>query len=78
MTDIQALLTALREKGWTHAAIADEVEVNQHTVYKWQKGIQAPSNVGAVRKTLQQLLRRKRIPKKKRYARKRTPHSPQD
>jgi hypothetical protein len=47
-------------------------------VYKWEKGIQAPSNVGAVRKTLQQLLRRKRIPKRKRYVRKRTPHSQQD
>jgi hypothetical protein len=73
MTEIQELLTALRAKGWTHAAIADEVEVNQHTVYKWQKGIQTPSNGGAVRQTLQQLLRRKRIPKKKRYTRKRPP-----
>jgi len=71
MTDIQELLAQLRVKGWTHAAIAMELEVNYLTVYKWQKGIHAPSNVGVVRRTLRQLLTRKRIPKQRRYKRKR-------
>jgi hypothetical protein len=74
MTEIQELLTTLRAKGWTLAAIATEIEIDYHTVFKWQKGIHAPRNVGAVRRTLQHLLRRKRIPKQKRYVRKRPPN----
>jgi hypothetical protein len=67
MTDIQELLTALRVKGWTIAAIADEVGANYHTVKKWQSGMHTPRNIGAVSRTLQQLLQRRQIPKQRRY-----------
>ena len=67
MTDIQELLTQLRAKGWTVAAIATELEVNYHTVKNWQSGKHAPSNIGVIRRTLTQLLARKRIPKQRRY-----------
>jgi lambda repressor-like predicted transcriptional regulator len=68
-TEIQELLAQLRAKGWTYAAIATEMEVEYHTIVKWQRGIHMPRSAGAVRRTLQHLLRRKRIPKQKRYTR---------
>ena len=67
MTEIQELLAQLRAKGWTYVAIARAMEVEYHTIMKWEKGIHAPRNAGAVRRTLQQLLRRKRIPKQRSY-----------
>jgi DNA-binding transcriptional regulator YiaG len=72
MTDIQELLAALRTKGWTIAAIASELEVNYHTVKSWHSGKHAPSNIGVIRRTLRQLLQRKRIPKQRRYITRRT------
>jgi hypothetical protein len=72
MTVIQDLLSKLHDKGWTWEAIAEGVEVDYSTVYKWRVGIQTPSNGRLVRKVMEQLLRRERIPKRKRYTQKRT------
>jgi hypothetical protein len=72
--EIQELIAELRTKGWSMAAISDELGVDYYTVYKWQKGIHAPSNAGAVSRVLRQLLRQRRIPKRRRY--KRNPPAP--
>src|SRR5688572_12798314 len=69
MTEIQDLIAELRAKGWTVAAISDELGVDYYTVYKWQKGIHAPSNTVAISRVLRQLLQQRRIPKRKRYKR---------
>jgi orotate phosphoribosyltransferase-like protein len=67
MNEVQDLITQLREKGWTVAAIADELQVNYDTVARWQKGTRSPANEAAVRVFLDQLMRRRRIPKQRRY-----------
>ena len=67
MSEVQELITQLRAKGWTVAAIADELQVDYDTVARWQKGTRSPSNAAAVRVVLAQLLRRRRIPKQRRY-----------
>jgi len=65
MTDAQALLVDLRTKGWTNAAIADEIGVTVNAVEKWQSGGRniTPSHLIL----LNQLTKRKRIPPGKRY-----------
>lgn len=67
MNDIQAKLAELEEKGWTLAAIADELEISHNAVEKWKVGDRYPRNAKAVLIVLDQLSKRKRIPKKKRY-----------
>ena len=73
MTDISEKITALRAKGWTVAAIADELQVNYYTVVRWQNQSRLPTNAAGVRMLLERLIRRKRIPKRRRYG----PDAPQ-
>lgn len=68
MNDIQEQLTTLRDKGWTVAAIADELDVRSMTVHRWLSGTRYPENVKGVRSLLDELSSRKRIPKQRRYA----------
>lgn len=65
MNDVQSRITALQEKGWTLAAIADEVELTVNAVEKWKAGVHSPNKVTLT--FLDQLLTRKRIPAKRRY-----------
>ena len=67
MNEIQTKLTELQEKGWTLAAIADELAVTVNAVEKWKAGDRQPQNAKAVLMLLDQLLGRKRIPKRRRY-----------
>jgi transcriptional regulator with XRE-family HTH domain len=67
MNDIQSRLAELQEKGWTLAAIADELEVTVNAVEKWKAGNRYPSNAKAVLTLLDQLALRKDIPKQRRY-----------
>jgi len=67
MNNIQAKLAELEEKGWTLTAIADELEISHNAVEKWKAGDRYPRNAKAVLIVLDQLSKRKRIPKKKRY-----------
>jgi hypothetical protein len=76
MTEVQELITQLRAKGWTVAAISEELGVDYYTVYKWEKGIHEPSNAGAVLRVLRQLLQQRRIPKRRRV--KRNPSASKD
>jgi transcriptional regulator with XRE-family HTH domain len=70
MTEVQELIAELQKKGWTLAAIAEELGVDDASVYRWQKGMRSPANVVGVVAVLRRLLRRKRVPKRKRYKRK--------
>lgn len=67
MNEIQERLAALQTKGWTLAAIADEVGVTVNAVEKWKAGRRYPANVRAVATLLDTLASRRRVPKKKRY-----------
>lgn len=67
MTEVQSKLVALQEKGWTLAAIADELGVAHNTVEKWKAGDRTPRGQKMVMASLDNLLRRKTVPKKRRY-----------
>ena len=67
MNDIQEKLSELGDKGWTQAAIADELSIHKGTVNRWQLGQTSPPTPKAVLLALDALLTRKRIPKKRRY-----------
>ncbi|MBL7209799.1 MAG: helix-turn-helix transcriptional regulator [Dehalococcoidia bacterium] len=67
MSEVQDRITELQEKGWTLAALADELGVTVNAVQKWKAGDRNPSNDKAVLVLLGQLAKRKRIPKKRRY-----------
>jgi transcriptional regulator with XRE-family HTH domain len=64
--EVKELITQLRAKGWTLAAIADELQVDNESVYRWQRGLRSPANASAVATVLRGLLRRRRIPKRRR------------
>ena len=65
---IQLRIAQLVEKGWTLAAIADELGVTSDTVELWRAGKRNPTNARAVLLMLDKVLKKKRIPKQKRYA----------
>jgi transcriptional regulator with XRE-family HTH domain len=67
MNEVQKGISELQDKGWTLAALADELEVTPNAVEKWKAGDRNPSNVKAILVLFDQLARRKRIPKKRRY-----------
>jgi hypothetical protein len=64
---VRAMLTELKAKGWTISAIADELMVLRDSVWSWDTGRYAPKNPRLVRIALEGLLRRRRIPKRRRY-----------
>jgi transposase-like protein len=66
--EIQLRIVQLVEKGWTLAAIADELGVTSDTVELWKAGKRNPTNAKGVLLMLNRVLNKKRIPKKKRYA----------
>ena len=67
MNDIQIKIKELQEKGWTLAALSDELGVTVNAVEKWKAGDRYPSNAKAVLTLLDQIAKRKRTPKKRRY-----------
>jgi transcriptional regulator with XRE-family HTH domain len=69
MDEVQELITELRVRGWTVAALARELEVDYRTIIRWQNGQRTPANVAGVRSLLRGLLQRRRIPKRKVYKR---------
>lgn len=58
----------LENNGWTLAAIATELGVTVNAIEKWKAGDRYPSNSKAVMIVFETLLKKKRIPKKRRYA----------
>ena len=67
MNDVRLRITELKKKGWTLAAIADELSSHRETVYRWDAGRNYPPKAKGVIVILDALLKRKRIPKRKRY-----------
>lgn len=67
MNDIQIKLKELQEKGWTLAALADALGVTVNAVEKWKAGDRRPNNEKALLSLLNQISKRNRIPKKRRY-----------
>jgi len=67
MNEIQSRITELEAKGWSLAAIADELQVAYNTVQKWKAGERNTRLEKPVLDSLDRLLERKRIPKKRRY-----------
>ena len=67
MNAIQEKLAYLQDKGWTLAAMADELAITVNAVEKWKAGDRYPSNAKLVLNALDGLTRRKRIPKQRRY-----------
>jgi transcriptional regulator with XRE-family HTH domain len=67
MNDVQGRIARLQERGWTLAAIADELDVADITVQKWKRGERYPNHAKAITTQLDRLVKRKRIPKKRRY-----------
>jgi ribosome-binding protein aMBF1 (putative translation factor) len=65
---IQVRLAVLQDKGWTLAALADELQQKVNTLEKWKAGDRNPANEKAVLAMLKKLESRKRIPKQRRYA----------
>ena len=66
-SEVQDRIAELQEKGWTLAALAGELGVTVNAVEKWKAGDRNPSNARAILVLLDQLIKRKRIPKKRRY-----------
>ena len=70
MGDVQTALGELKAKGWTLAAIADELDLHRDSVAGWDAGRHSPANSKVVLVALESLLRRQRVPKRKRYKKK--------
>jgi len=68
MNDIQTKLAELEAKGWTLAALADELGVTRNAVEKWKAGDRHPTNAKPVLALLNRLVTKRRIPKRRRYA----------
>ena len=66
MNDVQEKLLELKDRGWTMAAIADELGVSHMAVFRWQKGMRNAENSRSVLHMLDALMKRKRIPKQRR------------
>ena len=58
-------ITDLEKRGWTLAAIARELGVSYNTVQKWKAGDRKPSNSRLVLEKLEELCRRKRVPRRR-------------
>ena len=67
MNDVQVRLEQLEDRGWTQAAIADEVGVSWQGLRYWRTGDRYPGNAKAVLVVLDALFKRKRVPKQRRY-----------
>jgi transcriptional regulator with XRE-family HTH domain len=64
---VKEALAELKARGWTISAIADELAVHRDSVWSWEAGRYTPDKPRLVRIALEGLLRRRRIPKRKRY-----------
>lgn len=64
---IQIKIMELEDRGWTLAALADEIGMSVNTVEKWKAGDNRPRYRLKMYNLLDQIKQRKRIPKKRRY-----------
>jgi hypothetical protein len=78
MDEIQGMIEELLSRGWTIAALSDELGVSRDSMSRWRAGENPPQNPKLVTMGLEGLLRRRRIPKRKRYRGKRNPPAPKN
>ena len=69
MNKIQFRIAELEKKGWSLPRIAEGLHVAHVTVEKWKAGDRYPSLEKLVIDALDELLKHKRIPKKRRLLR---------
>lgn len=69
LNEVQTLIVQLEEKGWTLASIADsdELRVHRNTIGGWKAGTRYPKPDTPIIDALNRLLKRNRVPKRKRY-----------
>jgi len=67
MNEVQIKIAQLESNGWTLAAIATELGHTPNAVEKWKAGDRSPRNYKAVSTLLEELIKRRRVPKKRRY-----------
>lgn len=67
MSQVQHMLIDLHGRGWTIPAIADELGLSASTIEKWKSGARHPSGQKMVVAALEELLGRKRLPRRRRY-----------
>ena len=70
MNDVQELVTELQGKGWTLTAIANEFAISRNAADSWRSGKHQPRQSVIVKRELERLLGRRRIPKRRRMVRK--------
>ncbi len=68
MNEVQGRIMQLQEKGWTLAAMANELGVTTNAVEKWKAGDRQPANAKITLVMLDRLAKRKQPPIKRRYA----------
>lgn len=68
MNDIQKAIARLQDNDWTLAAIAEEIGVQWLTVHRWKTGQTYPPIAKPVLRNLEAMLRRKRVPGRRRYS----------
>jgi DNA-binding transcriptional regulator YiaG len=66
--EVQSKIAQLVEKGWTLAAISDELGVKPDTVENWKAGRRNPTNAKPILGMMDTLIKKKQIPKQRRYA----------
>jgi len=67
MDGLQTKLAELKDKGWTYAAIADELGLTSDAVEKWKSGNRKPHGLKTILIRLEQI-GKKKPPKQRRYA----------
>ena len=67
MNEVQQRIKALEEKGWTQAAIADELGLTVNAIVKWKAGDRIPNNMKSILEHLDRVLQKRRVPKQRRY-----------
>ena len=65
MKDVQDRIAALEQHGWSLAAIARAVGVTYSAAQKWKSGARFPTHSKMVIQSLDSLLKKKQIPKKR-------------
>lgn len=76
MNEIQEKLAELQAKGWTLAALGDQLGNHVNTLEKWKAGDRYPANARSVLVAMHRLASRRRVPKRKRYEKKRVSPKP--
>jgi len=67
MNEIQTKIAELENKGWSLTALAEELGVTVNAVEKWKAGNSSPANSKATLALLDEISKKKLIPKKRRY-----------